>query len=67
MLGCVVVIVAPPLAVYTGDDALVPKNSTLVVKRVPAIGAGLLSRLRQQGHRGGYVGAHVMELWRLVI
>jgi hypothetical protein len=66
LLVCGVVTVASP-AVYTGDDALVPKNSTLVVKRVPAIGAGLLSRLRQQGHRGGYVRVDNSIIYRLMV
>lgn len=43
---------APPLCfaspVYGGDDTFVPKNSSVVVKRVPVMGggAGLLARLR---------------------
>lgn len=36
------------LAVYSGDDTFIPKNSSVIVNRVPAMGGGmgLLSRLR---------------------
>lgn len=32
--------------VYTGDETLIPKNSSVIVVRTPASGQGLLARLK---------------------
>jgi hypothetical protein len=43
---------------YEGDDTFVPKNASVVAKRMPVpVGTGILSRLKARGHGNGYASA----------